>query len=185
VRQIAHPIFVSIHICGITSAIRALMPQTNKDKTKLALSIIICLAVGGLGSFFTASSVGSWYQTLQKPPLNPPSWVFGPVWTTLYVLMGIALYLIWKQSPLDEKGRRAFAWFFIQLALNFLWSFFFFYLRQPGLAFFEIIFLWLAIAITMWNFSLKSSLAAWLLFPYIAWVSFAMYINFTIWRLNG
>jgi tryptophan-rich sensory protein len=150
---------------------------------KLIIALLIPLTAGGIGSFFTASSVRDWYLTLEKPMLNPPSWVFGPVWTALFLLMGYALYLVWT----DESGKRkrlAYWVFGIQVALNLLWSIIFFGLQSPGGALIEIVFLWLAILATIILFAKFSRLAAWLLVPYILWVSFASYLNYSIWMLN-
>lgn len=161
------------------------MPSENRDKIKLVLSILVCLFAAAIGGLLTAPHVGNWYRALLKPPLNPPSWVFGPVWTVLYVLMGIALYLVWRKIPLGKDETRAIAWFFIQLFLNVMWSFCFFYLKNPGLAFFEIVLLWTSIAVTIWMFRRVTLSAGVLLLPYWAWVSFAGYLNFAIWRLNA
>lgn len=161
------------------------MPSENRDKIKLVLSILVCLFAAAVGGLLTAPHVGNWYRALLKPPLNPPSWVFGPVWTVLYVLMGIALYLVWRKIPLGKDETRAIAWFFIQLFLNVMWSFCFFYLKNPGLAFFEIVLLWTSIAVTIWMFRRVTLSAGVLLLPYWAWVSFAGYLNFAIWRLNA
>ncbi|MCR4327939.1 MAG: tryptophan-rich sensory protein [Patescibacteria group bacterium] len=150
---------------------------------KLIISLIIPQLAGGLGSFFTISSVKDWYPMLEKPLLNPPAWIFGPVWTTLFLLMGYALYLVWK----DESGkskRLAYFAFGIQMVLNMLWSIIFFGLHSPGGALIEIVFLWLAILATFVAFAKISKPAAWLLLPYILWVSFAMYLNYSIWMLN-
>lgn len=160
------------------------MPMERREKFKLVAALVLCVTAGFIGSLFTSSGVDSWYQSLQKPPFNPPSWVFGPVWTLLYLMMGGALYLVWKRDPLEKPETRALTWFFIQLALNVLWSFFFFYLRQPALAFFEIIFLWLAIIVTVVHFFRINRWAGVLLLPYLVWVSFAAVLNFAIWRLN-
>ena len=141
--------------------------------------IALSQAAGLIGSVFTASSISSWYQYLAKPELNPPSWVFGPVWTTLYLLMGIAAYLVWRVRAL-----KAHAVFFVQLALNALWSVLFFGLRSPGLALIEIALLWLAILVTIVSFNRVSRTAAFLLVPYLLWVSFATYLNYSIWILN-
>ena len=162
-----------------------MMPSENRDKIKLVLSILVCLFAAAVGGLLTAPHVGNWYRALLKPPLNPPSWVFGPVWTVLYVLMGIALYLVWRKIPLGKDETRAIAWFFIQLFLNVMWSFCFFYLKNPGLAFFEIVLLWTSIAVTIWMFRRVTLSAGVLLLPYWAWVSFAGYLNFAIWRLNA
>jgi len=160
-----------------------------KNVIKLILSIGVSLAAGAVGSIFTASSVSSWYQTLVQPDFAPPSWLFGPVWTLLYVLMGIALFLVWssyaKASQDKQKGIRiAIVIFFVQLALNALWSFLFFGARNPQIAFFEIVFLWISIVASMFFFSKISRTATWLLVPYILWVSFAGYLNYSIMILN-
>jgi tryptophan-rich sensory protein len=150
---------------------------------KLIISLIIPQLAGGIGSFFTISSVKDWYPVLVKPALNPPAWVFGPVWTTLFLLIGYALYLIWTDASGKNK-RLAYGSFVIQMVLNMLWSFIFFGLHSPGGALIEIVFLWLAILATIIAFVKISRLAAWLLAPYILWVSFAGYLNWAIWTLN-
>ena len=155
---------------------------------KLVISIGVSLGAGAIGSFFTAPAVQSnWYLELIKPAFNPPSWVFGPVWTTLYILMGISLFLIWKINPSEARPgerRRAVILFFIQLVLNVFWLIIFFGLHSLGGAFIEIVFLWLTILATIIAFAKISKSAAWLLAPYILWVSFAVYLNFAIWLLN-
>ena len=152
---------------------------------KLIVAITISELAGIIGSVFTTPSIATWYATLAKPVLNPPAWIFGPVWTTLYALMGIAAFLVWKQG-LDRKDVRiALGLFVIQLALNTLWSIIFFGLHNPGAAFVEIVFLWLAIVATIVAFSRISRPAAWLLVPYVAWVGFAGYLNFALWMLNS
>jgi tryptophan-rich sensory protein len=151
---------------------------------KLLIAIAIPVLVGGISGFFTVSGVESWYQTIHKPSWNPPNWVFGPVWTTLYVMMGIALWLVWKEDTSRELKMIAFILFGVQLILNFLWSFVFFKLEQPGFAFLEILFMWVAILATIFAFAQVNKTAAWLLVPYISWVSFAAILNFTIWRMN-
>ncbi len=158
---------------------------------KLVIAIAVSELAGVIGSVFTVSAIPNWYAWLVKPALNPPSWVFGPVWTILYALMGVALFLIWKQhSNILENVRMLRIWrigivaFFIQLFLNAIWSIIFFGLHSPGWAFVEIIFLWLAILATIIAFAKISKPAAWLLVPYILWVSFAGYLNYSIWTLN-
>ena len=151
---------------------------------KFIISLLIPLAVGFTSGFFTATGEGTWFQTIQKPSWNPPGWVFAPVWTTLYILMGIALYLIWKTSA-DNRRRKAILFFSCQLILNFFWSFIFFKLQQPGWALVEIVILWVAILLTIFSFAAINKIAAWLLVPYISWVSFAMVLNYTIWILNS
>lgn len=151
---------------------------------KLVTAIIVSELAGIIGSVFTVSSVSSWYVILNKSPLNPPSAVFGPVWTTLYALMGIAAFLVWEKG-LDRKDvKQALGIFAFQLFLNTLWSIIFFGLHSPGGAFAEIIFLWLAILATIVAFYKISKGAAYLLLPYILWVSFAAYLNYSIWVLN-
>lgn len=145
--------------------------------------LVTTLSAGALGGLATASSVGSWYQTIAKPTWNPPSWVFGPVWTTLYVFMAIAAWLVWRKT--DAPGRTsALRWFWAQLVLNTAWSFLFFGLRNPGLAFIEILFIWAAIVVTLVKFARIDRLAGALWVPYVAWVSFATVLNGTIWWLN-
>lgn len=151
---------------------------------KLVISVIVCEFAGVIGSFFTMPATDGWYQGIVKPALNPPSWVFGPVWITLYALMGIAAFLIWKRG-LDRKDvRQALYVFIVQLMLNSMWSIIFFGLQSPGGAFVEIIFLWISILISIIMFAKISKPAAWLLVPYILWVSFASYLNYSIWILN-
>lgn len=150
---------------------------------KLSLSIIIPLVAGFLGSFFTGPAVKTWYLIINKPTWNPPSWVFAPVWTTLFIMMGIALYLVWS-AKMSNKVRWALKMFSAQLVLNILWSVFFFGMQNFWMAFGEIIILWIAIALTIVDFSKVNKKAAWLLVPYIMWVSFASYLNFTIASLN-
>lgn len=147
------------------------------------LSLIIPLAVGGISGFFTVSAIPGWYQTIQKPSWNPPNWVFGPVWTTLYVLMGIAMYWIWTQ-PRTEQRQRALYLNATQLVLNFFWSLIFFNLHAIGWALVEIALLWTLIITTMFAYDKVYKPAAWLLLPYIAWVTFATLLNGTIWWLN-
>lgn len=145
---------------------------------KLIFCVLIAEGAGILGSIATVTSVKTWYLTdLVKPSWNPPSWLFGPVWTTLFLLMGIALYLVWT------KKNNLF-WFWIQLLLNIVWSFLFFGLRSPMLAFYEIILLWITILITIIKFWSYNKTAGILLIPYLAWVSFASFLNFTIASLN-
>jgi tryptophan-rich sensory protein len=153
-----------------------------KKSWKLAISILIPFVASAIGSLFTASSVSTWYVGLQKPVFNPPSWVFGPVWTLLYLLMGIALYLVWAERAKNKKP--AFVLFGIQISLNALWSVLFFGLQNPLLAFVEIIFLWVSIVATTALFYRISKPAAYLMIPYILWVSFAAVLNFAIFYLN-
>jgi translocator protein len=151
---------------------------------KLIIAIVVSELAGIIGSVFTTPSIAGWYAGIVKPALNPPAWVFGPVWTTLFVLMGISAFLIWRKG-LDRKDVKiALGIFLGQLVLNTLWSIIFFGLHSPGGAFIEIIFLWLAILATIIAFAKISKPAMWLLLPYILWVSFAGYLNYSIWMLN-
>ena len=151
---------------------------------KLIIAILISEIIGGIGSIFTIPSIGKWYATLVRPEMVPPNWIFGPVWVTLFALMGIASYLVWQKGLGDKKVRIALIFFIIQFVLNILWSFVFFGLHNPGLAFAEIIILWLAILSTTLSFYRVSKEAGYLLVPYILWVSFAGYLNYMIWTLN-
>jgi tryptophan-rich sensory protein len=151
---------------------------------KLLTAIVVCELAGIVGSVFTAPSIPTWYAGIIKPSFNPPSWVFGPVWTTLFALMGIAAFLVWKKGFDRRDVKIALAIFLGQLVLNTLWSIIFFGLHSPGGAFVEIVFLWLAILATIIVFYKISKPAAWLLLPYILWVTFAGYLNYSIYMLN-
>ena len=150
---------------------------------KLMISIVLCVSLGSVGGLVTVNEIPTWYASLNKPSFNPPNWLFGPVWTTLYLLMGISAYLIWKQ-PVSKERNKALQFFILQFILNFCWSFIFFGLHATGWAFIEMIALWILILLTILHFSRHSKLAAWLLVPYISWVSFALLLNAAIWRLN-
>jgi translocator protein len=150
---------------------------------KLLYSIIITLGVGVIAGFATISNIAGWYATLSKPAFNPPNWIFGPVWTLLYILMGIALSLIWKQPNSPNKSNSLWL-FFIQLFLNFCWSFLFFYFHRIGFALVDIVMLWILIILTIFSFSRLNKTAAFLLLPYICWVSFATILNGAIYSLN-
>ncbi|MFN8244018.1 MAG: TspO/MBR family protein [Ferruginibacter sp.] len=151
---------------------------------KLFLSLLIPLTVGAVAGLFTGPAVNGWYALANKPAFNPPNWIFGPVWTLLYVLMGLALFLVWKSGSPGTVKQTAFFFFGIQLALNFAWSLIFFSFKLPGWAFAELALLWVMILLTILWFGKISSIAAWLLVPYISWVSFAAVLNFYIWKLN-
>ncbi len=156
---------------------------------KLIIAIVVSEAAGIIGSVFTMPSIAGWYAGIVKPALNPPAWVFGPVWTTLYALMGIAAWLVWKQwdqgNPSTKlKVKIALAIFGLQLFLNAIWSIIFFGLQNPGWALIDIAALWLAIVWTMVVFYKISKPACYLLVPYLLWVSFASYLNYSIWMLN-
>jgi translocator protein len=149
---------------------------------KLLISVGICLGVGILGSFFTVSSIPTWYVTLNKPFFSPPNWIFGPVWTILYILMGVSLYLVWNSKVKHQQ--KALKLFLVQLALNALWSIIFFGMKNPTLALVNIVALWITIFFTIKTFRPISKLAANLLIPYILWVSFAFLLNLMIVILN-
>lgn len=154
------------------------------NRAKLVIAIVISEIAGIIGSVFTIPSIAGWYANLAKPEFAPPNWVFGPVWTTLFALMGIAAFLVWREGWNRRDVKIALGVFMIQLVLNTLWSIIFFGFHNPGAAFVEMIFLWLAILSTIISFFKISKPAAWLLAPYIIWVSFAAYLNYTIWILN-
>lgn len=149
----------------------------------LPVWIAVSLLAGALGGLATQSSVESWYPSLTKPTWNPPSWVFGPVWTLLYVLMGTAAWRVWlrRSQPLARQGLVLFG---VQLVLNALWSLLFFGLRAPGLAMAELVLLWLAVASTLGVFWRTDRFAGGLLIPYLAWITFAAFLNHAIWWLN-
>jgi benzodiazapine receptor len=150
----------------------------------LAGWIVLCLGIGSLGARWTAPEIGGWYQTLRKPSFNPPNWVFGPVWTLLYVLMAVAMWRVdMAGSALGHTV--AVALFLVQLALNLAWSWIFFHRHAIGAAAIELFVLWLAIAATMGVFARIDVIAAGLLVPYLGWVSFAFSLNAMLWRLNA
>jgi benzodiazapine receptor len=154
-----------------------------KNSLKLLLCIIIPLAIGAFSGIATTSGIDTWYVNIEKPSFNPPNYLFGPVWTTLYILMGISFYMI-LQAQKNELRKKAIAVFCIQLFLNFWWSFIFFKYQLLGLAFIEIILIWLSIAAMIIIFFEINKTAALLQIPYLLWVSFASVLNGTIWLLN-
>jgi translocator protein len=155
----------------------------SNDVIKLVISCGVPLAVGFGGSFFTANSM-DWYKTLNMPAFNPPGWIFAPVWTILYLLMGISVFLIWKKGFAEKAERIALACFVFQLFLNAIWTPIFFGIKQPLIALVDIILLWLALAATIIYFYKVSKVSAFLLVPYIMWVSFAAVLNAAIYMLN-
>jgi len=148
------------------------------------ISVLIAEAAGAIGSIFTVFGIKDWYVYLEKPFFSPPNWIFGPVWTALYFLMGVAAYLVWKERK-NIEVREALFIYGGQLVLNAFWSVIFFGFRNIGGAFLEIIFLWGFVLATMIYFARVSKIAAWFLLPYILWVSFAAVLNFSLWILNG
>ena len=155
-----------------------------KQINKLFLSLLICIGIGFLGSVFTTPAINSWYVYLEKPIFNPPSWIFGPVWTILYILMGTALYLVWKKGLKHKNVRFAFWLFIMHLFFNFFWSVIFFGIKNIGLALVDIIVLWLMIFALISFFCEIDKRAGWLMIPYFLWVSFATVLNYSIWMLN-
>lgn len=156
-----------------------------KNFWKLFLSIIICESAGLIGTIFTFSSINSWYSVLNKPFFTPPNWLFGPVWTTLYLLMGISLYLILQAKTKNKKIKsRALQIFFLQLGLNAIWSIVFFGLHAIFLSLIVIILLWFLIFETIRRFAKIKKQVSFLLYPYIVWVSLAVCLNFGIFLLN-
>ena len=151
---------------------------------KLVVSILVCQCAGIIGSVFTTPAIPTWYAALQKPVFTPPNWLFAPAWITLYLLMGIAAFLIWRVGLENRRVRTALIIFLVQLVLNSLWSVAFFGMQSPLYGFIVIIILWLAILLTILLFARISAVAAWLLVPYILWVSFASALNISIWVLN-
>ena len=151
---------------------------------KLVASILVCLLAGIIGSFFTQPAIPGWYASLNKPSFNPPNWIFGPVWTFLYITMGIAAFLIWKTGLNNPLVKIALVIFIIQLILNSVWSIAFFGFKSPFAGLIIIIFLWIAIITTMFFFYKVSKPAMFLLIPYILWVSFAAVLNYSIYTLN-
>lgn len=151
---------------------------------RLIISLLAPLAAGFIGSFFTASSITSWYAGLEKPSFNPPNFIFGPVWTTLYILMGVSVYLVWQSQTKTSSTRNVRWLFWVHLVLNASWSLVFFGLENPLAALFVIIALWGMIVLLIIQFWRISKLASLLLVPYLCWVSFATVLNFAIWQLN-
>lgn len=155
--------------------------MTSRAVLALIGWIALCLLAGAAGS--VVSGPDAWYRALEKPAWNPPPTVFGPVWTTLYILMGVAAWLVWR-TPAGAERRRALTWFLLQLVLNVAWSWLFFGAHRPDVALIEIAVLWVAIASTIAAFDRLSRRAAALLVPYLAWVSFAITLNAGVWWLN-
>lgn len=155
-----------------------------RQTIRLAVSIAICFGAAGFGSMLTTPSIRGWYATLAKPAWTPPNWVFGPVWSLLYLAMAVAAWLVWRRVGFP-RASSALNLFAVQLVLNVCWSAIFFGAHRPGLAFAEIVLLWLAILATMIAFRPHSRAAAWLMLPYLLWVAYAAALNFSIWRLNA
>ncbi len=151
---------------------------------KLIVSVILVLLVGFIGSYFTTPSIETWYSTLNKPALNPPNFIFAPVWTALYILIGISLFLIWESKEKKENKKLPLILFSLQLLLNSSWSIIFFGLQNPQLALINIFLLWIFIFLNIIFFFKISKIAGIILIPYLLWVSFASYLNYAIYILN-
>ncbi len=155
-------------------------PPAVKSLLALGAFLAVCFGAAAFGAQFRP---GAWYAALQKPSWNPPNWIFGPVWTALYAAMAVSGWLVWRRGGFAANAPHLGV-YFGQLALNALWSWIFFGLRNPGLAFGEVVVVWMAIGATVGMFRAAHRAAAWLLVPYLAWVTFASALNFAIWRLN-
>jgi len=150
----------------------------------LGVSLVICFGAAGLGSALTTPSISGWYSALRKPSWTPPNWLFGPVWSALYLAMAIAAWLVWRRAGVSS-AKIALTLFVLQLVLNVGWSAIFFTLHTPGFALAEIVLLWLLILATAASFWPVSQAAGWLMVPYLCWVGFAAALNYAVWRLNA
>jgi translocator protein len=153
----------------------------SRSLMRLIVCIVICLGLAGIGSLLTKPALRPWYESLKEPGWSPPNWLFGPVWTVLFLSMAIAAGLVWRKVGLTAAPMQLFL---LQLLLNVAWSGLFFRLRSPGLAFGDIVVLWFAILATTIEFRTAVPAAAWLLLPYLVWVGYAAALNFSMWRLN-
>ncbi|MEL6986542.1 MAG: TspO/MBR family protein [Bacteroidota bacterium] len=156
----------------------------NNLYVKMAIGAVVCLVIGGLSGLATASSIDTWFTTINKPSWNPPNWIFGPMWTTLYILMGCAAGIIWHQGWDKRVVKSALFIFAAQLMLNALWSILFFGMQNPTIAFVEIVVLLILIGLTAKRFHAIKPIAGYLMIPYLLWVAFATFLNFTIMNLN-
>jgi benzodiazapine receptor len=163
-----------------TASAISVRPSSARSAVALAGWVAVTFAAAAMGGLFLP---GDWYARLQKPAWNPPNWIFGPVWTALYTIMAVTAWLVWKRGGFAGQ-RRALLFFLLQLLLNALWSPLFFGLHLPGLAFVDLVLLWLALLATLATFWKAHRLAGAMLLPYLAWVTFAGALNFAIWRLN-
>ena len=158
--------------------------MTKKFFLRVSSAMALCLFIGFLGAMATQTSIGDWYLQLNKPSYNPPNWIFGPVWTLMYILMGIAAGIVWSKGFYHKWVKTALYHFGFQLLLNAFWSLLFFGLQEPLWALLDIIALFVLLLFTFKWFKIVNDLAAYLLIPYIIWVAFATLLNFEIWRLN-
>ena len=159
-------------------------PYKLSATLKYILAIVLCESAGILSALFSVVKGNSWFDQLIKPSWNPPAYLFGPVWTTLYLLMGISLGIVWNHPASESNKRKAYFLFALQLFLNFWWSILFFRFHSAAFALLDILLMLIVILLTILSFSTFSKVAAWLLVPYISWVSFASILNFAIWYLN-
>jgi tryptophan-rich sensory protein len=159
-------------------------PAAIRGWRSVAVFVVTLAVTFATASIGATNLPGPWYEGLAKPSLTPPNWVFGPVWTLLYLMMGVAAGLVWRKAGL-HGARVALGLYLLQLVLNSAWSWLFFGLHQPGWAFADIVLLWLAIVATILAFQRISAAAALMMTPYLVWVSFASYLNFMLWRLNA
>lgn len=160
------------------------MGVERRDVISLVVALVIPLVVGGIGGFATTSSLSDWYRVIERPSWTPPDWIFGPVWTFLYLVIGVASWLVWRQGWDSPGVRGALSLFGVQLILNLLWSVIFFGLRSPSWALLEIVVLWVMILLTMVQFYRLNTIAGLLFVPYQLWVTFATALNAAIWWLN-
>ena len=158
--------------------------KVMKNHYKLIIAVVVSLMAGVLGSVFTSEAIPTWYATLEKPDFTPPNWVFAPVWTTLYILMGVAAYLVWREGFHKTEVKIALTLYAIQLTLNVLWSMIFFGLRNPLYGLFDISALIILLILTTKQFREINKNAALLLMPYLLWVLYAAFLNLNIWLLN-
>jgi len=154
-----------------------------KQILKLVASLLLPLGVGGIAGMYTTEAIPGWYASLVQPSFNPPNWVFGPVWTTLYIIMGISLFLIWK-LPASKERNQAILVFMVQLFLNFCWSFFFFHFKMIGIALVDIVALWIMILVMLFRFYKLKPISAYINIPYLLWVTFATALNAAYFFLN-
>ncbi|WP_299260504.1 TspO/MBR family protein [uncultured Aquimarina sp.] len=156
----------------------------KKKLLRIAVALLLCLLIGFLGNIATQTSISTWYVTLEKPSFTPPNWLFAPVWTVLYIMMGIAAGIVWSKGFYHKWVKTALYHFGFQLLLNAAWSIFFFGMRNPLIALVDILALFILLLFTIKWFKVVNSTAAYLLIPYLIWVAFATALNFSIWQLN-
>lgn len=179
-----HPARKSVVKKSVSKKKKAFITPSYPPLLAVVSWIILCELAGIIGSVFTISAIPTWYETLVKPVFNPPNWIFGPVWTTLYALMGVSAYRIWRMGMKHKNVRDAIVLFLMHLVLNAIWSPIFFGARQIPLAFVTIAIMWLTLITLMFRFEKLDKVSAVLLAPYLAWVSFAMVLNYNLWILN-